>query len=110
MGVLQRLSLCYLILSLIHIATSYGEKKLQKFGLLVVVLLSSVYTCLMLWFHIDCDRENNLSSHCNFTRWVDLKILTYNHMLKPTDPEGLFSTLSALVTAYGGYYFCLVMR
>lgn len=31
-------------------------------------------------------------------------------MLKPTDPEGIFSTLSSLLTAYGGYWFCLVMR
>lgn len=64
----------------------------------------------MIWFNDDCKYPHNLGSHCNFTRWLDMKILTYNHMLKPTDPEGLFSTLSALLTAYGGYYFCLVMR
>jgi predicted acyltransferase len=39
-----------------------------------------------------------------------MKTLQYDHMLKPTDPEGNFSTLSALFTAYGGYWLCLVMR
>ena len=31
-------------------------------------------------------------------------------MIYPNDPEGLFSNLSALVTTYFGYYFCLVMK
>lgn len=30
--------------------------------------------------------------------------------MKPTDPEGFFSTLSAVVTVYGGYTFCLIMK
>lgn len=30
--------------------------------------------------------------------------------MEPTDPEGIFSTLSALLTAYGGYRFCLIMK
>ena len=31
-------------------------------------------------------------------------------MIYPNDPEGLFSNLSALVTTYIGYTFCLIMK
>ena len=75
-----------------------------------IILMSAMYLCFMVSFSIDCEYPHNLKKDCNFTRWLDMKVFTYNHMLKPTDPEGLFSTLSALLTAYGGYYFCLVMR
>jgi predicted acyltransferase len=30
-------------------------------------------------------------------------------MIYPNDPEGLFTTLSAFLSAYAGYYFCLIM-
>lgn len=30
-------------------------------------------------------------------------------MIYPNDPEGLFTTLSAFLNAYAGYYFCLIM-
>ena len=30
-------------------------------------------------------------------------------MIYPNDPEGLFTTLTAIVNTFAGYYFCLVM-
>ena len=110
MGVLQRLSICYLLLVLIHIATNYGDRKLQKFGLMVVLFLNVAYLTLMLSFDKDCQRADNLGSRCNFTRWLDIQLFTTNHILNPTDPEGIFSTLSALLTAYGGYHFSTTMK
>jgi hypothetical protein len=80
---------------------------------MLIVVFISIYTGFMVSYTDPsraCTRQNNLNNICNFQRWFDLKILTYNHMFKPTDPEGLFSTLSALFTAFGGYYFCLVMK
>lgn len=117
LGVLQRISICYIVLVGIHCITGYAEKSLRKYGAMLVVLLSALYMGLMVNFEDDgtdglmtCNRLNNLSKLCNFTRWLDMKVLHYEHMLKPTDPEGIFSTLSSLMTAYGGYWFCLVMR
>jgi predicted acyltransferase len=111
-GVLQRISLCYAMLVGIHILTQYGAHHLRRFGVMVMVFLTAVYVSLMINFEEDgdCNRANNLTEMCNFTRWLDIKVITYDHMYKPTDPEGIFSTLSALLTAYGGYYFCLVMK
>ena len=37
-------------------------------------------------------------------------IFTKNHMIYPNDPEGLFTTLSAYLNGYAGYFFCLVMQ
>lgn len=111
-GVLQRISLCYIMVVGIHILTDYGAPYLRKYGVMIIAFLTATYISLMLCFEDgpDCNRLNNLTQHCNFTRWLDLKILTYDHMMKPTDPEGIFSTLSSLLTAYGGYYFCLIMK
>jgi len=111
-GVLQRISICYILLVGIHCLTDYGSKYLRKYGAMFVVLMSALYMGVMISFEdgANCSRLNNLSKLCNFTRWLDLKVIHYEHMLKPTDPEGIFSTLSSLLTAYGGYLFCLIMK
>lgn len=112
LGVLQRISLCYIMLVGLHVATDYGNPEFRKYGVMIIAFLTATYMGLMLNFvdGSECNRLNNLSKHCNFTRWLDLQVLTFDHMMKPTDPEGIFSTLSSLLTAFGGYYFCLVMK
>jgi len=42
--------------------------------------------------------------------YIDRAIFGQNHMIYPNDPEGPFSNLSAFVTCYIGYYFCLIMK
>lgn len=104
LGVLQRISMCYAIVVAIHIATQYGKKHLRKYGAMFVAVMMAVYIGLMMSFQDGpaCTLENNLTKNCNFSRWLDLKIFTDKHMMGPTDPEGLFPTLSSLTTAYGG--------
>lgn len=57
----------------------------------------------------DCPHELNLTRECNFGAYADQKIFGEFHMIYPNDPEGLFTTLSAFLNAYAGYYFCLIM-
>lgn len=58
---------------------------------------------------IGCSTENNLTPFCNFSGYIDRMILTTQHILRVTDPEGIFSTLSSLLTTYAGYFFSLIM-
>lgn len=51
MGILQRLSLCYGALVLIHVATNYGQKSYRFVGSLVAVAFASIYLAYMLTFH-----------------------------------------------------------
>lgn len=46
--------------------------------------------------------KNNVTPTCNFGRYLDNLIFTPNYMMKPTDPEGLFTTLGAFVTTFIG--------
>lgn len=112
LGVLQRISLCYAFLVTLHVATKYGDKRFRIYGAMLVTFLMATYMGLMLSFEdgAACTRQNNLSKRCNFSRWLDLQIFTDKHMMNPTDPEGLFPTLSSITTAYGGYLFSLMMK
>jgi predicted acyltransferase len=113
LGIIQRISLCYGGLAVIHWATRYGEKPYRYVGATVAVLLGSVYVMLMLTFdrpEIGCPASENLSSFCNFGSYLDRLIFTNMHMIYPNDPEGLFTTLSAFLTGYIGYLFCLTMQ
>jgi predicted acyltransferase len=57
-----------------------------------------------------CPYHLNLSSYCNFGSHLDRLIFGRHHMIYPNDPEGLFTTLSAFLTGYAGYCFCLIMQ
>lgn len=52
-----------------------------------------------------CSKSNNLTDHCNFAGYVDHLILTDGHCWKGgyTDPEGIISTMGAIITTYMGY-------
>lgn len=74
LGVLQRLSVCYGLISLLHVATSYGEKTLRVFGVLVSVCIGLVYVAGMVSFtneEIGCTPEKNLTPFCNFGAYLD---------------------------------------
>jgi predicted acyltransferase len=88
LGVLQRISLCYVMVVAIHFLTQYAREDLRKYGAMFVALMSALYMGLMLSFSDgpDCTKLNNLSQICNFTRWLDMKTIQYDHMMKPTDP------------------------
>lgn len=52
-----------------------------------------------------------MTDKCNFAGHVDHLILTDHHCWKGgyTDPEGVFSTIGAILTTYMGYVFSLIM-
>ena len=50
------------------------------------------------------------SEPCNFGAYLDRAIFGRKYMMWPNDPEGIFTTLSALVNTFAGLCFSLVMR
>lgn len=55
-GVLQRISVCYAIVTAIHVLTQYGAQHFRKYGAMVVVLATALYMGLMLGFENGCSR------------------------------------------------------
>lgn len=99
-GVLQRIAVCYLIVSLIFIHTNWK----QQTAIAAVLLL--VYWILMTMVPVPgCDVTTIDDKACNLAAWLDRTILTEDHMWrggKVFDPEGIFSTIPALVTTISG--------
>jgi predicted acyltransferase len=98
MGVLQRIALCYLFASLIV----YFCK--SKSALLVSGILLPLYWFICLWLGAAGDP---FSLQGYFGTSIDLNILGINHIYKgegtPFDPEGIPSTLPAIVQVVLGY-------
>ncbi len=96
-GVLQRIAMCYLFASLITI-------NLNKRGqVLTSISFLALYWLLMILFSSD-----PFSLEENLIRKIDLFILGKNHMYTgmgiPFDPEGLLSTIPAIVTVIFGLF------
>jgi predicted acyltransferase len=99
-GVLQRIAVCYLIVSLIHLHTDWK----QQVGIAAALLL--IYWLLMTLMPVPgCDVATIDDKACNLSAYVDRMILTEAHLwssAKVFDPEGILSTLPALVTTISG--------
>lgn len=99
-GVLQRIAVCYLIVSIIYIHTSWKQQVLISIGLLLG------YWFLMTAIPVPgCELTTVNDKACNLAAWLDRTILTEAHMwrsAKVFDPEGILSTLPALVTTLSG--------
>lgn len=101
-GVLQRIALAYLGAALI---VMYCAPKVRW---IVGLTLLLGYAALLLLLPRGETVTDRLSPGGNVVRVVDLAILGSNHMYtqaqsEKTDPEGLLSTLPAIVTALLGY-------
>ncbi|AWL11978.1 Alpha-N-acetylglucosaminidase [Saliniradius amylolyticus] len=96
MGVLQRIALCYCVASILILTLS----KRQLYVSAGLILLA--YWGLMLTVDAPWQLQTNL------VRTVDLTLLGSGHMYQgfglPFDPEGLLSTLPAVVTVLAGYF------
>ncbi|HEX6962425.1 MAG TPA: heparan-alpha-glucosaminide N-acetyltransferase domain-containing protein, partial [Lacipirellula sp.] len=109
LGVLQRIALVYFFASLIAL-------KIRVAG--QVVLAATIllgYLALLAWFPSSGDYPSNLSPAGNVVRQVDLQVIGADHMYtqaerEKTEPEGLLSTLPAIVTALLGYWTGLVIQ
>ena len=99
-GVLQRIAVCYLAVSLIYLHTTWK----QQVGIAAVLLLG--YWALMTQVAVPgCEITTVDDKACNLAAWLDRTILTENHMwrsAKVFDPEGILSTLPAIATTLSG--------
>lgn len=99
-GVLQRISVCYLIVSLIFLHTTWK----QQVGISIVLLLG--YWLIMTVIPVPgCDVTSISDKACNLAAYVDRMIITENHIWrggKVYDPEGILSTIPAIVTTISG--------
>lgn len=93
-GVLQRIALCYCVVS--FTALIINKKFIPA---LIAILLISYAFILCMGNGYACDESNLLSI-------IDRKLLGEAHLYQksPIDPEGLVSTLSAIAHTFIGFY------
>lgn len=99
-GVLQRIAVCYLIASLIFLHTDW-----KKLSIIAAVSLF-VYWALMTLISVPgCEITTINDKACNLAAYLDRLILGENHIWKQAkvfDPEGILSTIPAVVTTISG--------
>ncbi len=100
LGVLQRIAICYLITSLIFLHTNWKQQVYISLALL-----------LGYWFLITmipvpgCEVTTMNDKACNLAAYIDRMIIGENHIWrfgKVYDPEGILSTIPAIVTTISG--------
>jgi predicted acyltransferase len=95
-GVLQRIAVCYLIVSIVFLNTSWRAQAAISAALLLF------YWGLMTLVPAPGFAAGDLSMEGNLAAYVDRTVLA-GHTWKPLyDPEGILSTIPALVTALAG--------
>lgn len=102
-GVLQRIGLAYLGASLVVLLMG---RRAQIAAALAILL---GYTAALTALPSDVKPEERLGDRGNLVRQVDVAVIGEQHMWtqaksRPTDPEGLLSTLPSIVTALLGYW------
>lgn len=99
-GVLQRIAVCYLIVSVIYLHTNWKQQSI------IGVVLLLIYWLLMTVVPVPgCEVTTTDDKACNLAAWLDRTILTEAHIwrsAKVFDPEGLLSTIPAIVTCLSG--------
>lgn len=98
-GVLQRIGLAYLGASLVVLLLGWRGR------VAAAVALLTLYTALLTAFPTTVPSAERLAQEGNIVREVDLALIGRPHMwsARPTDPEGLLSTLPSIVTVLIGY-------
>jgi len=100
MGVLQRIAVCYLITSLIFLHTNWK----QQIYISAALLLG--YWFIMTMIPVPgCEITTINDKACNLAAYIDRMIITEPHIWrfgKVYDPEGLMSTIPAIVTTISG--------
>ena len=99
-GVLQRIAVCYLFVALIYLHTNWKQQAVIS----AVLLLGSWF--LMTFVPVPgCEVWSVDDKACNLAAWLDRTILTEAHIwrsAKVFDPEGILSTIPAIVTTLSG--------
>ena len=127
MGVLQRIGVCYFIVSLCVIFIPKLPYRGRVFRVLPTYLLQFLVPVLVLTTYLlvvylvpmvpGCTASDRFNPNCSVVGWLDEKILTPDHMYccptcraLPTpcryfDPEGPTSTFVAVVSVFIGLYY-----
>jgi predicted acyltransferase len=99
-GVLQRIAVCYLLVALIYLHTNWKQQAIISAALLLI------YWLLMTLVPVPgCEVWTIDDKACNLAAWLDRTILTEAHIwrsAKVFDPEGILSTIPAIVTTLSG--------
>jgi predicted acyltransferase len=99
-GVLQRISVCYLVTSILFLHTTWK----QQVGIALVLLLG--YWLVITTIPVPgCDVTSVSDKACNLAAYLDRTILGLDHIWrqgKVYDPEGILSTIPAIVTTITG--------
>ncbi|HEY0428363.1 MAG TPA: DUF5009 domain-containing protein [Pyrinomonadaceae bacterium] len=99
-GVLQRIAVCYLAASLIFLHTNWKQQTIIGAALLFV------YWYLMSAVPVPgCEITTINDKACNLAAYIDRGVFGENHVWKEAkvfDPEGILSTIPAIVTALSG--------
>ena len=94
-AVLQRIALCYGIVSLIALFVNH------KWIVPTVIALLLGYSAILIWGDGYAEDENT-----NILARVDLRLFGYDHLYhkSPVDPEGLLGTISSVAHVLIGFY------
>ncbi len=99
-GVLQRIAVCYLVASLIFLHTNWKQQTIIGIALLLL------YWILMTTIAVPgCEITTMNDKACNLAAYLDREIIGLNHIWKQGkvyDPEGILSTIPAIVTTMSG--------
>ena len=109
LGVLQRIALVYLAASLIALHVRLPGQ------VVIAAVLLAVYWAALTFLPASGNAESRLSPEGNVVRVIDVAVLTESHMYtqaksERTEPEGLLSTLPAIVNALIGYWAGLFIQ
>lgn len=99
-GVLQRIAVCYLAASIIFLHTNW------KWQVFIGIALLLIYWLLMISVPVPgCEITTIDDKACNLAAYIDRTVLTEAHMWRSSkvfDPEGILSTIPAIVTTLSG--------
>ncbi len=98
MGVLQRIAICYFVAAMLYLTT-----KIRTQAIVAGALLLGYWAAMKL-IAVPGFEAGDLSLEGNLAAWIDRTILG-SHTYRPLyDPEGLFSTIPAIVTCIAGVF------
>lgn len=107
-GVLQRIAICYAaVAAMVLTMPRLGQR-------IVACILVVAYLCGMFFVEVPGYGRGIFEPLGNFCWWLDNQLL-FGHVWKESpakgfDPEGVWSTLPAVVTTYLGYEIGVVLR
>lgn len=97
MGVLQRIAICYLVAAYCYLYMS------MRTQLVLVLVILVGYWALLTQVFVPGHGPNQLTPEGNFAGYIDGLLMSSGHLFHHEfDPEGLFSSVSAIATALFG--------